>query len=828
MAIFLEDVRFKNEFYGSDYTPYLLGNIGDKVTIEMDFFVEEVIYTTQDIDVDQIKLFPTETDAQTPQRFDMVLSEKTSAFSVFKVGDRITIDGDFAGGGSINQEYVVYLKLDDSRIKVHTVGGVPGDVDFAVLLGGGKTMLSGSKIYVSTPISSINFKHNFVSESTGNTYESLIDLQVFEAYANGLSATTLTDTTLIFNQPTTNKIGEIRAKGLGLGVGGTAQRFSITHDTYITPAFLAGQIFDVQDGIKPSYFDSSDCLKYIFEITCGENLNEPNNLQVISKTDLNGNTGWFDESFNARKSDYEINSVTYKDVTTATIDSIEATTAEQTIEITVDTDIDFAAADDFVVNFQLAPETVDEYRNNNKDVITNFRFDRVASTMGAAAVAGDNFGTINQVFKEAVVTNLTASQITITATLQMSQDVVDDIASRPDTSYLLWVSVQDKDLAIADSNRVSLLAGVDTFFFNFADPGIVVINNNFLRHYEGDNDTEGTTDLIARKEDDIIAYSRFYIDRLGRETDDIVINSINCELIAERVDGTEFNLETFTQSFNGSLVVGDSQFINNQIARSFKMPEGDNRKTIKIKRRTDLDTADFRYYDVAYPFLFRWEYWSALVGANSDAFDVNEPNNGYNHDWHRYDDITDWTIKYKFRVNLTKNGNALFVEQENAFSTFDYLDDADWINETLTIVDADTETDLNGVIQPNSKLVATMDYAGGTAPLLSEVEWVVRMEVKEVGGISGTRFFSSVYDWSEGSWYKGLDVSNLVIKSVDGVTYKAEALLNYDVIPEEAEFSISARIYDKRDVIEECCLLLESGDSILTENGVDCLAPEDC
>ena len=63
------------------------------------------------------------------------------------------------------------------------------------------------------------------------------------------------------------------------------------------------------------------------------------------------------------------------------------------------------------------------------------------------------------------------------------------------------------------------------------------------------------------------------------------------------------SLEQFFQNWNNTTLVNDgtpsgqytTQFINFVQDRVFKMPTNDERKQIKVSRRSDLDTTDFRY-----------------------------------------------------------------------------------------------------------------------------------------------------------------------------------------------------------------------------------------
>jgi hypothetical protein len=164
----------------------------------------------------------------------------------------------------------------------------------------------------------------------------------------------------------------------------------------------------------------------------------------------------------------------------------------------------------------------------------------------------------------------------------------------------------------------------------------------------------------------------------------------------------------------------------------------------------------------------------------------------------------------------------LVVEDERLLTTFDYLEDVDWINESVTLSSGN-------ILTAGTVATFSMEYAGASLPTIDDVDWVARIEVKEQGGTNGIRLLSSVYDWSEGSWLSSVDASNKVVKDVVGNVFTAQVVVDFDDLPDAAEFDLSARLYDRRDLVgAECCLLLEDGDSILDEGGVDCLAPEDC
>jgi hypothetical protein len=69
-----------------------------------------------------------------------------------------------------------------------------------------------------------------------------------------------------------------------------------------------------------------------------------------------------------------------------------------------------------------------------------------------------------------------------------------------------------------------------------------------------------------------------------------------------------------------------------------------------------------------------------------------------------------------------------------------------------------------------------------------------------------------------------IDLSNeVVITSIGNVFYGTAKIDNF-ALQNFTEFSITARIYDKR--VLENCILKENGEEILQENNIDCLLTE--
>ena len=824
MGVIIEDIRITNEFR-SETTNYLVGNIGDKITIEVDYRVEEVFITENLEDIDRILLAPQSFRVNEVNTKDIIFCEQPSAFANIFDGDFIDYNNATTSIG-----FEIYEKINDETLRVKTQGGTIGDVDFFASNGNSfdtETPTNGF-VALTTDFKGVRYKYGFVGNDNFASYESRIDQETQLLKADGVDDTDITtQVPMLFKAPKTYQIGSATVRGNGST--STAQKFTITHTTFITPVHIAEELQNLKNNIKPPYLESNNSIKYVLSIEAGRNLSDPNFLQLIDFDELEGNVGWFDENFNGGENFYtNLTPIFTRQPSTEVIDSIELVTTDQNIEITIKntrpiTNPFVNGLTIFKFHHQIVPESVLEYTNNNKTIIENFFFDKATNVIGAVAVNGDNFGTDQQIIKGLSSTFISSSEFKLTVTLALSAVAVADLVARSDIEYLLWISIGDHNLTTELSDRVSLKIAPKTYFQDFTDDSLFAITSLFLDHTESDVTTEGSSTLLLRPQDDVLVYNTITIDRLGRETDEILITEIIPSLVMKKT-GAEFTLEDFVQSFSGTQVIGDTQFIDVTTDRVFQMPDNEQRKQIKIKRRSDLDTTDLRFYEVFYPFMVRWEDWQQLLNVNGDMFDISEDNNGQNHDWQRYDTISGWDLYYRLTVKGTKNGNPIIKVKDTLFTTLDYTEDSDWINETIKAFDVATNTELvNGIdklLKTETRIEITKEFSGGSPPSLAQVEWLMMIETFREGGIEDIRFLSSVYNWTQFSWFTSTDSSNKVVKSLNSGVFKAEALINFSELPDNIDFTVSGRIYDKTTVVAVTfCILQEGGGKILQEGG---------
>jgi hypothetical protein len=313
-----------------------------------------------------------------------------------------------------------------------------------------------------------------------------------------------------------------------------------------------------------------------------------------------------------------------------------------------------------------------------------------------------------------------------------------------------------------------------------------------------------------------------------------LLTGVSVDVLAVKNTGEEFTLESFDQQIPTNVIVNNAQFFDINIPKSTKIPSGQIRNNIVIKRRTDLDSAPVYAFELTYPYTIRWEDWVALANVNSDFYDALELNDGFNQEWNRYNVPVDWQVCYRVTATIQQDDIIYQSFQDYFVDTNDYGENADWINKTVKTFDPDTLAQLTSggtdfvLGYKDTKVEVEFEWAGaGTAPSLADVWFVIRMEVFQAGGINGITMLSNIYDTDGNSFLKSSDPATAPLRvkvtETAGV-YKGECLVDFTQLPVgETEYKISGRI---GQIVDPNCLLTEDGAPINVEDDSDCLRIE--
>lgn len=811
MAFEINDIRVKNEFRTED-VDWLLANVGDKITIEVD--IESATYAIADNDNPLIQNY---TQSVVGSYW---LHDDRGGFKDFQIGDILEYKN-YVANTIVVANIVVLDKLDDYNIRL--------DQDVS---GAGNDQFTYNTIFsVKTPITAIKYWWNFIENSEQTNYFSKVDGSEQVAIAKEVDATdTVTVVPLEFIGDTTYQIGDISVKGGGINtVGVYGFKFTIYHNTYITPFMLASQLTDLENRIKPTYFLNQNCLKYVTKILAMYDYNDPNRVIEVESEETDGNTGWFNENFNTGKTNYFVDSITYKRPDTTIIPSIELVATETTVEIVVKNTVDTPFSNNntkFVLNICKAAFDDDEYTKNNFTLSQNFIFDRALNTVGSASVDGDNFGTDYQVLKDVEATFVSSSEILITAKIAMDANVLALLSDLDEKRYMLWVATQNHTLETKEADKVALLADVQFYYEDASDPGLLIFDSNeYLRHYEDDKDTQGIIALDGFPEDEVVANTVFYIDKNGRETDTIQLMSAEAKIKAKNTStGESFTLDNFKLNMSGYPYINGNQYLSFSLPRQFHIPQAEIRKNIIVNRRIDLDNAGKYYYEFLFPFLIRWEYFIAILDSSGDFFDLNEPNNGWNNDWYRYSTFANWEIQYDMIIKVKKNGILYTFTNNDTFTLNNYDSNADWNPNTIKSYKNSDNTYLfdgsNKYIlgYEATRIEAEFTKVSGT-PILANCHVVFGLEVYEEGGVDGRRRLSSDWTSDADTWWKSVDTTNKVKLTLIGNTIKAEALIDFNkILLNKSTYKVTARLYDTTVAAIEG-KLFQDGDDLLFQDG---------
>ena len=794
----VSSVKFNNQFRTSQDLSFLLACICETVTMKMEYYYEDITYANND---NYIVLVPNPYDynLSLTETAGIILSEDGKAFTDTFVGDSIGIVNN-----AVNTLVTVTEKFDNGMIRTDYAGA------------SGLILANHGYVFNATPFAGIRYSYNLVKQ--GASYNSLIDNETQSISSDVLDVTNAVVKTLVFNGIKSWQIGSATVTGKGGDISYSTyfyrQKFLLTHTFVVTPLFLADQYSDLVARIKPSYFLNADCLNHRWKLEVGRDLTNPNSLQTIEINDVKSNTGWFNERFNGQPTNYSVYSIAY------TVAGLPVTKLQFDVDNTVEiiikntTDTPFSSGNTkYILGFNYLPESETLYQNNGRTQTQNFLFDSNFNTIGSGSVNGSNYGNAYQVVKTVTSTFTSSSEIKITAVINVGATAKGILQEGDFSRYQLWVITENHSKTAPTSDKVNLLADVNEFYYDTytadlisAPDGIKIIQHPYVDYVDG----ESLANLNIFPVDDLVSHLRFNIDFTTHAASDLIkINSVKQQLLLKKTGETDITLEEFIISTgNYPIVGGAAQNIDFTQDRVFKIP-AEIRKSITIERNYTLDSGNVYYYDLQYPFMQRWEYWSALTGLTAiptGVFDSTKSLNGINNFWHRFNTLSGWEFVSKVTFNIHQNGynfNQSFssVIIDNTKDDWDFNSNAQWGNESIKSYNSLAVEVTSGgnkylIGYEDTTIKANFEKVSGAIPSVNNVGIVIWIETFELGGISDIRRISSFYELDSNSWFKSSDTSNKVVITKVGNVFTGTCLVDYTKLPSNTKFTIYARIYE--------------------------------
>lgn len=809
MSTIIEEIRILDLFRPAEPSSFLKAHMGEPITIEVDFRIQDAAVPQSDFNVDDgmwILFRPTIQEAGIEVEGNNGILSNEPIFAGMFEGDEITITGT---NGNDGVKTIIEI-VDDYTILVNGTTTREEDATPGVL-------------YLSTPFQGIKYFYNFIENDESTNFESKVDGETQRLVIGDADHTNLSPQNMAFQGEKSYQIFGATIEGRN-GVT-TAQSFTIKHTTVLTPVFLAGLFGEFEDGNTFTFYDLVKCLRNVIRLEVNRDISDPNDFQEIIWDEVEGNTGGREESFNGNSTNYFVDGYTIERLSdNVFLDEMElAERMEINFKVKNTVDTPFSNANTkTLAQFNYLPTTEEQYQKNGRTLHQNFVYDYGFATVGGVTVNGLNNGSNLQAIETIQSTFISSSEINVKLIVDFGSEAQSIINEDGFKNYQLSIITENHALTKETSDKAALFVDVDTFFVQLTTTNLISNDIRFLQHRHSTYGS-GKTTLDAFPVDDIVAYNKFSIDFDGLESDGINITSIKHECLFEKGGEKDIVVESNTY------VVSATQFeegfvpiLDFEKNRPFQIADGDFRKLVQVKRDPSADSGTTKGFYATYPFFIRWENWEALNGVDDPAagvYDPALPNNGINHYWYRYQTLG-YTFKYKTTFNIVQNGVPFTQSFEGTLTLHPFNDNPDWGNESIKSYDIDTAQEIqNGGTKylqswKDTKLISTFDKVAGTEPLIEDVDIVFWAIPFEGGNINNVRRFSSFYDASGNTWFKGELGVLKVVKDKTGSVYTGECLTDKNKIPSPDKFGVYSRLYEP-----EAC----PPNAILEDVTLDCM-----
>ena len=748
--------EYSNEFR-AEKTSWLLGNVGDRITLELDIEIE--------VSFNSSFSNPIESNGTNQ------LTRLSGSFldDGFFVGSNIS----FNYGGTTGTGVVTVLTPTTMR-----VGSITGTfpVSGTYPFNDGTTVNPIFSIESTDNVQGVVFNYNLIpnSDVTSASLNSLIDGTTPRFEVGGLNptdtVTILPMTTFGFNSGHSVFVASI----VGNGKVGSIQKFTISVEFQIIPLF--DNLSNFQNSVAPSFLFDNESLTDVFQLTFLPQLNNPN---VFIQTDstataLSGNVGWFDENFNGNTSNYSVVGVNYtrtNGTNVASVSKDEPTNFTITVNQTGAT-----ATSKYKLSFFTIPLDLELIQDNNKTNYQNLILNDLNQTIdqstagfvyggfqnGSGAGMGIQFVSITQ----------SGSTVSINGQFQPNSAFTNyfDTINDSNWNYGVALSLANESLATNISDRTTLLCefnqlGKTPVSFVTGDVSI-----EFLSHAQTSVNA-GSTTYSGTVEDEILSESLMFLDTAKNET----IDSISFLIEGfDTINGSTFECEKYSIDTTGFPIDGDLvQQISIDTTRGFQMANGVDKNLIQVIRDQTLDTGTKKAYYLRYAIRPRWEYWIENSNVPNYLVDGTKTFDGKNQNWARLDSfLNQWELRFSVETVLNSRSQVLNTRNSSNIYIRTFEESTVWdgsinhYNEAKTVnlyTGLNTDGIRTNAILPTEKTLVEADFdledVAGDVGLVSAYYGVIRIEVYQQGGIKGIEMLSSV-----------LDNKNDILKPVIGST----------------------------------------------------------
>ena len=795
--------EYTNEFR-PEVTSWLLGNVGDRIALELDVEIEIATDSSPSV------VFTSNGSNQIER------SSGSFLLDGFFVGCNVSFSGTASGSGFTGSGTITTLTPTVMRLSSITgTFPVSGDYPFT----DGTTTNSSMNIQSNDNVQGLNFNYNLIANDniSSASLNSLIDGTTPRFESVGLDPTDTT--TVITMTPVGFNSGHsvFSSTIVGLGKTGSIQKFKITVNFQIIPFF--NSVSDFQTNIAPSFLFDANSLTDVFKMQFLPQLNNPN-ISIFTdstSTALSGNVGWFDENFNGNATNYNIIGVNYSRTNGVNVSQVlkdEPTNFQITIN-----QPNAGSGSKYKIGFITLPFDNTLISDNSKRNYQNIMLNDLnqvlqQSTTTFTTTGNTNLSNAGMNIRFDSITN-SGSTVYISGQFQPNNDFNSyfNTIDQSNWNYLFYVSLADSSLASNISDRTSLIVdfnqlGETPSTFVLGDAIIEILN-----HSQGIANI-GSTNYLGTVQDEILTKTLFYLDTAKNES----IDTVNFKVEGlNTITGSTFECENYeidTSIF--SLDTNGVQLFNVDTTRGFQMIPGVDKNFIKIVRDTTEDVGTKKAFYFYYALRPRWEYWIENTNVSDELIDGTKQFDGKNQDWSRLDSVFNyWKLRFSIETKLnsnnivvnTKNTSNLYVrtfEESNIWDgSINHYNESKTVNLYTGLNTQGIRT--NAILETEKTLIEAdfdLEDVAGDVGSLSSYYGVIRIEIFETGGINTIEMISTVLDNLNGILKPVSGSTKCKIEKISATKIRLSALIDNNFLNTSGvQYTTTARIGDKNLIL---------------------------
>jgi len=693
----------------------------------------------------------------------------------WRVGDVFTLT-DNAGGGIGVAAGQTILVVQGNYMEITAV---------APLVAG---TYANADMQLTTELTTLRFNYNFtpVSLRTDLVQQLIQSIQGFQ-YTNLVSVGAFqTGAAYVPNRGNT---GTSQAKRLA-ATASFEQFFEIEHDFIVLPSGNDPEFTNLETLSAPEPY-KTETVTYGHDIELGVGSDNLTLRPLVLDRLGNDSVGWRNENFNGGVNDFVLDSVAYADVATGdALTTIEAKGVTEVTAVISRVSGTFVTTDSTVVHHSYLPTEV-AYQNSLTDYQTTWVYESLQNDIDAAGASGT------------IITNYTATLLAnvLTVTFHIQYTVAQLGFIFDDGAFELYIALEEAALTADASNKVNLKIDAKRLTKSSDDTTLLTIPTlEFYNHLTPFTlgVTTGNTSVEMWIEEGILVAGGFSIATAPDITE---VTKIDVQVIAENtITGNIFVLNsdiipTVTQAIIDQS--GDNvQLLQLDSTRALQLQAGDQFNFLKLQ--TGTWAANVQPYTYQIGIKMPWQDWISVPEVDSVFFDATKPNNNLNKKASNYSDLSNYVIKVRAVIDVTKLG---IITTHNilspAFKVFDYEKDRNVTPDytgNIALTDKNSNALGANIIQNEDNTVTATFDDGSTKVDVADFEAITRLQIKSQGTDESIHEISSTNGVLTGDILKPLAGETNLKKTIVLGDYTAACLIDGLQLL-NTDYSISSRLY---------------------------------